>query len=135
MADGNGEALRMIRDSRLHHPDPARAALTNCGSIEAFQALLKRSREQPEEFWADVANELEWMRPWDVVFEGRFPHFKYFVGGISNPTLNLIDRHLVARRGQPSGPHLGGRRRAEPILHLPDALGRSQQVRQCAQGR
>jgi acetyl-CoA synthetase len=95
MADGSGEALRMIRESRLYHPDPTRASQTDCGSIEAFEALLRRSREQPEEFWADMARELEWMRPWDVVFEGSFPHFRYFVGGISNPTLNLIDRHLV----------------------------------------
>jgi acetyl-CoA synthetase len=95
MADGNGEALGMIRDSRLHYPDPARASLTNCGSVAAFEALMKRSRDQPEQFWAEVAGELEWMRPWDAVFEGGFPHFKYFVGGISNPTLNLIDRHLV----------------------------------------
>jgi acetyl-CoA synthetase len=95
MADGTGEALRMIRDSRLYHPDPGRAPLTNCGSVAAFQALLKRSREQPEEFWAEVANELQWMRPWDAVFEGQFPHFKYFVGGISNPAVNLIDRHLA----------------------------------------
>ena len=35
------------------------------------------------------------MRPWDVVQEGRFPHFKYFVGGVGNPTVNLLDRHLA----------------------------------------
>ena len=35
------------------------------------------------------------MRPWDAVCEGDFPHFQYFVGGISNPTLNLLDRHLA----------------------------------------
>jgi acetyl-CoA synthetase len=95
MADGSSDALGMIRDSRLYYPDPARAAHTNGGSIAAFQALLKRSREEPEAFWADIAGELEWIRRWDTVFEGRFPHFKYFVGGISNPTLNLIDRHLT----------------------------------------
>ena len=89
----------MIEDSRLYEPDPARAALTHAGSVEAFQALLKRSREQPEEFWAEVARDLEWLRPWDAVAEGAFPHFKYFVGGISNPTLNLIDRHIARGAG------------------------------------
>ena len=39
------------------------------------------------------------MRPWDTVREGHFPHFSYFVGGISNPTLNLIDRHLARGAG------------------------------------
>ena len=39
------------------------------------------------------------MRPWDAVREGHFPHFKYFVGGITNPTLNLLDRHLSRGAG------------------------------------
>ena len=89
----------MIETSRLYLPDPARAAGTHCGSIEAFQALLKRSQEDPDGFWADVAGELEWIRPWDAVREGDFPHFKYFVGGVSNPTLSLIDRHLASGAG------------------------------------
>ena len=85
----------MVASSRLYLPDPARAATTNCGSVEAFEAMLARSREDPDGFWGDVAGELEWMRRWDAVREGEFPHFKYFVGGISNPTVNLIDRHLA----------------------------------------
>jgi acetyl-CoA synthetase len=89
----------MFERSRLYLPDPARAARTNCGSVAAFQELLARSREDRDGFWADVAGELEWMRRWDTVREGGFPHFKYFVGGISNPTLNLIDRHVAGGAG------------------------------------
>ena len=89
----------MIDGSRLYPPDPARAARTHCGSVEAFEALLKRSRENPDAFWGEVAGELEWMRPWDAVREGHFPHFRYFVGGITNPTLNLLDRHLSRGAG------------------------------------
>jgi acetyl-CoA synthetase len=85
----------MIRESRLHPPDPDRARTTNSGSPAAFQQLLRRSREQPEKFWADVASELEWIRPWDTVAEGGFPHFRFFVGGITNPTINMLDRHLA----------------------------------------
>ncbi len=89
----------MIENSRLYLPDPARAARTNCGSIEAFQALLARSHDDPDAFWADVAGELEWTRRWDTVREGDFPHVKYFVGGITNPTLNLLDRHVAQGNG------------------------------------
>ena len=31
--------------------------------------------------------------------EGDFPHVKYFVGGITNPTLNLLDRHVAQGNG------------------------------------
>ena len=89
----------MFDTSRLYPPDLARAATTHCGSVEAFQALLKRSQEDPDGFWAEVAAELEWIRRWDAVRDGAFPHFKYFVGGISNPTLNLLDRHLARGAG------------------------------------
>src|SRR5215510_10944710 len=83
----------MIEGSRVYLPDPHRAAHTHAGSVEAYEAMLRRSREDPDSFWASIASELEWMKPWDAVREGHFPHFKYFVGGISNPTLPLLDRH------------------------------------------
>jgi acetyl-CoA synthetase len=89
----------MIDTGRLYPPDPIRAAGTNCGSVEAFQKLLVRSREDPDAFWGEVAGELEWLRRWDTVREGEFPHFRYFVGGVSNPTLNLIDRHVARGAG------------------------------------
>jgi acetyl-CoA synthetase len=89
----------MIDTGRVYQPDRARAAATNCGSIEAFQAMLKRSQEDSDGFWAEVAGELEWMRRWDTIREGGFPHFKYFVGGIGNPTVNLLDRHLASGEG------------------------------------
>lgn len=89
----------MIESGPLIPPDPARAARTHCGSVEAFEALLRRSRENPDAFWAEVAGELEWIRPWDTVREGGFPHFRYFAGGIANPTVNLLDRHVASGAG------------------------------------
>src|SRR4051812_32834173 len=90
MIEPHEGAAGLIAASRLFVPDAERARGTHCGSVEAWEALLARSRRRPEEFWADVARELEWMRPWDVVQEGSFPHFKYFVGGLGNPTVNLL---------------------------------------------
>ena len=95
MAHTAGDELHMIQQSRLHFPDPERTRRTSCGSAEAFQALMRKSVETPGQFWAEVAGELEWLRRWDTVQEGDFPHFRFFSGGVSNPTLNLLDRHLA----------------------------------------
>src|SRR3954468_2106079 len=95
MIEPEKDAAGLVGASRLYVPDAERARTTHCGSVEAWEALLARSRRRPDEFWADVARELEWLRPWDVVQEGSFPHFKYFVGGVGNPTVNLLDRHLA----------------------------------------
>jgi len=99
MSDTHGDELRLIQESRLHHPDPARSSRTNAGSAEAFAALLRRSWEDPEAFWDGVARELEWMKPYEKVYEGGFPHFRFFAGGISNPTLNMLDRHVAGGAG------------------------------------
>ncbi|MFP3348051.1 MAG: acetyl-coenzyme A synthetase N-terminal domain-containing protein, partial [Thermoproteus sp.] len=45
----------------------------------------KRSIENLEEFWASIARELEWFRPWDRVLDASNPpFFKWFVGGELN---------------------------------------------------
>ena len=88
MTEPHDGVAGLIGASRAYIPDAERARATHCGSVEAWEALLARSQAHPDEFWADVARELEWMRLWDVVQEGCFPHFKYFVGGVGNPTVN-----------------------------------------------
>ena len=95
MSDRSEDAAGLIGASRLYPPDPDRARATHCGGVEAWEALLRSSHERPDEFWDAAARDLEWMRPWDAVREGHFPHFRYFVGGVSNPTLSLLDRHLT----------------------------------------
>src|SRR4029450_8047980 len=60
--DGAG----LIGASRLYLPDAGRARTTHCGSVEAWEALLARSRERPDEFSADVARGLGWVRAGDV---------------------------------------------------------------------
>lgn len=69
------------------------------GSKEAYQAAWKRSVEDPEGFWADVAGSFEWKKRWDKVLEWNFaePDVKWFIGGKLNITENCLDRHLVKR--------------------------------------
>lgn len=82
--------------SALFHPDPQRAAATTPGSVQAFDELLTRSWQNPEEFWANVAKELQWMKPWNEVRRGRMPDCQWFCGGIANPCVNMLKRHLEA---------------------------------------
>ncbi len=88
------EELKMIKESKLYYPEPGKVKESVLGSVDAFNELLRKSWEEPEKFWADVASELYWIKPWEKVMEGEMPHFKFFVGGVTNPCYNLIDRHL-----------------------------------------
>ena len=60
---------------------------------EETAAYLARARQDPEGYWAAIAGELEWSRPWDRVLEGGFPDFRYFPGGRGNVSVNCVDRH------------------------------------------
>jgi acetyl-CoA synthetase len=65
------------------------------------EALYESAHRDPEGFWAKVAAELHWFRPWDKVLEWNVPQAKWFVGGRTNIAYNCLDRHLkTARRNK-----------------------------------
>jgi len=58
-----------LRENRLFAPPAEFAAKANVKSLEEYEAMYRRSVEQPEEFWAEAASELEWFQPWSRVLE------------------------------------------------------------------
>jgi acetyl-CoA synthetase len=66
-------------------------------SLAEFNAMYKRSLEEPDAFWSDVANELHWFKTWDAVQEWQEPHAKWFTGAQTNISYNCLDRHLSTR--------------------------------------
>ncbi len=67
--------------------------------IKDYESLYKRSVEDPEGFWSEVAEELHWFKRWDRVLEWNFPYAKWFVGAKTNITYNCLDRHVNAGKG------------------------------------
>ncbi len=73
-------------------------------TFEEYQTMYKKSVEDPEAFWGEVAQEFEWKKPWTRVLDWNFeePKIKWFVGGKMNITENLLDRHVRERPNQPA---------------------------------
>jgi len=73
-------------------------------SLSDYQAAYKKSVEDPESFWAEIAGAFKWHRKWDKVLEWNFkdPMVKWFLGGKLNITENCLDRHLSERPDQPA---------------------------------
>ena len=67
-----------------------------------YQQVYKHSVENPESFWAEVADDFVWRKKWDKVLEWDFhkPEVKWFIGGKLNITENCLDRHLSKRANQ-----------------------------------
>lgn len=94
MADTNN-LERFSRDTDVITP-PAR--LRQAAYLQQLDATHQQSIADNETFWATVAQELEWFRPWDKVLEWNYPHFQWFVGAQCNITVNALDRHARSWR-------------------------------------
>ncbi|MDI6785022.1 MAG: AMP-binding protein, partial [bacterium] len=57
-------------------------------------AIYEEAKQNPELFWAKLAEELHWFRKWDKVLEWNPPYAKWFVGGKINASYNCVDRHI-----------------------------------------
>ncbi|QVL47922.1 MAG: propionyl-CoA synthetase [Thiocapsa sp.] len=65
-----------------------------------YQAVYERSMKDPESFWAEAAELIDWDRPWDKVLDSSNPPFnRWFAGGMLNTCYNAVDRHVAAGRG------------------------------------
>ena len=91
--------LQVVSDSKLIYPNEDKVRATSLGSTDAFQELLRQSHEDPATFWDSAARELEWYEPWTETISGQLPDFRFFVDGVSNPSVNLLDRHIVNGAG------------------------------------
>jgi propionyl-CoA synthetase len=67
----------------------------------AYRKLHERSRRDPEGFWGECAQAIDWNRKWDRVLDASNPPFyRWFVGGELNTCHNALDRHLATRGEQ-----------------------------------
>jgi acetyl-CoA synthetase len=71
-----------------------------------YEKLYKESIENPDSFWAKMAEErLSWFKPFDKKkisdwsFDGNL-HVKWFEGGKINVSYNCLDRHLETKKNK-----------------------------------
>lgn len=65
-------------------------------SLDGYKDAYKKSVQNPEGFWEDIAESFEWHQKWDRVVAWNFeePQVEWFVNGKLNITENILDRHL-----------------------------------------
>lgn len=95
-------------------------------SIEEYQTAYQRSIENPEAFWADIAENFTWQKKWNQVLDWNFkePKVEWFKGGQLNITENCLDRHLASKANElaiiwePNNPFEENRRITYSELHF-----------------
>ncbi|KIA92189.1 acetyl-CoA synthetase [Pedobacter kyungheensis] len=73
-------------------------------SFKQYEEDYKKSVENPEQFWGEVAQNFQWRKPWFKVLSWNFnePNIKWFEGAKLNITENCLDRHLALNGDKPA---------------------------------
>lgn len=73
-------------------------------SFEEYQEVYQFSVNEPEKFWAEIAENFLWRKKWETVLNWNFkePKIKWFTGAKLNITENCLDRHLDTLGDKPA---------------------------------
>jgi acetyl-CoA synthetase len=69
-----------------------------------YQEMYQRSIDDPDGFWSEQGQRLEWIKPFTRVSDASYDaddlHVKWYYDGVLNASANCIDRHLATRGEQ-----------------------------------
>lgn len=73
-------------------------------SLGGYFHEYQKSVQDPENFWARIADSFHWQKRWDKVLDWNFegPDVKWFVNGKLNITENILERHLFTHGDKPA---------------------------------
>ncbi len=97
MSDEQVNIQSVLEEDRVF-PPPADFGERVGGAVIAdmadYEARWKRSIEDPEGYWDEVARGFDWSTPYSRVLEWDCPDARWFVGGRTNITDNCVDRQV-----------------------------------------
>ena len=88
----------ILKETRVFKPAETFSSQAHISSIEQYEQLYQEAADDPEGFWARIATDLHWFKPWEKVLEWETPWAKWFVGGELNLSYNCLDRHVTTWR-------------------------------------
>ncbi len=69
-------------------------------SDNSYEETYLSWQNDPEKFWHDAAQELDWVERWDQVLDDTNPPlYRWYSGAKTNSCYNALDRHLKAGHG------------------------------------
>ncbi|MCA1988865.1 MAG: acetate--CoA ligase [Desulfarculus sp.] len=99
---------KVMEKNGLYYPPQSFVDKAWIKGMEQYRQMYDRSINDPEGFWAEVAEGFHWDKRWDKVLEYNYHRskgpisIKWFLGGKTNITYNCLDRHLNTRGDQPA---------------------------------
>lgn len=88
----------LLKEQRVFPPPKEISEKAYIKSIAEYEEMYKRSVEDPEGFWGEIAEKnITWYKKWEKVLDYDFnkPYIKWFIGGKLNASYNCLDRNLA----------------------------------------
>ena len=89
--------------SDMYPPSDDFQARAHIGSEAEYEAMYARSISDPEGFWGEQAQRIDWFEPYDTVkdvsYEPGNVHVRWYEGGVTNACYNAVDRHVESGKG------------------------------------
>jgi propionyl-CoA synthetase len=68
---------------------------------DRYEETYRRSLADPDGFWAEAAQAIDWEKGWDQVLDrSKAPFYRWFRGGRLNTCWNALDRHVEGGRAE-----------------------------------
>jgi propionyl-CoA synthetase len=67
--------------------------------MSQYREIYGRWKANPEAFWAEAAQDIDWTRPWKRTFQTVDGLDRWFAGAQCNTCFNCLDRHVRDGRG------------------------------------
>jgi acetyl-CoA synthetase len=98
MSSPSSNITSVLKENRLFPPSEAFVKQANLSPTE-YERLTAWADKDPDDFWAEQAKSLHWIKPFTRVLDwSNAPFAKWFVGGTTNVSFNCLDRHLTSWR-------------------------------------
>lgn len=82
----------------VRYPVPDQVKDNALYNLERYQDMYQKSLDDPDAFWGEQAQRIDWIKPFSKVSNARFTrddvNIKWFEDGQLNVSVNCIDRHL-----------------------------------------
>ncbi|MGB3544340.1 acetate--CoA ligase [Rubrivirga sp.] len=89
--------------SDVFAPSSAASDRAHIGSMAEYDTMYKRSVDDPEGFWREQAQRVDWFEPFetikDTLYSADEVRIRWYEGGVLNACYNAVDRHVEAGRG------------------------------------
>src|SRR5438270_13566759 len=81
MASPSSHLTSVLKGTRSFAPPKEFAANAHLKSLADYEKLYQSAKDNPEGFWGEQAESLQWVKRWDKVLVWKEPHVQWFAGG------------------------------------------------------